>query len=80
MWWWDDYYYWPMPWMFGPLMMFIIMALCFGMMWFMMRGRHGPALGEVALRTSNDRVVSLNGVYVAACTQRPLQCTLVRAC
>jgi uncharacterized membrane protein len=40
MWWWNDYY-WPMPWMFGPLMMFFIMAVCFGMMWLMMRGRHG---------------------------------------
>jgi len=26
MWWWNDYYYWPMPWVFMPLMMFLFMA------------------------------------------------------
>ena len=40
MWWWNDYY-WPMHWVFGPLMMFFFVVLCIGMMWFMMRGRHG---------------------------------------
>ncbi len=39
MWWWHDYY-WPMPWVFGPLMMLFFVVLCIGMMFFMMRGRH----------------------------------------
>jgi uncharacterized membrane protein len=39
MWWWNDF--WPMPWVFGPLMMLFFMALCMGMMWFMMRGMGG---------------------------------------
>jgi len=40
MWWWNDYY-WHMPWMFGPLVMLFFMALCIGMLFLMMRGRHG---------------------------------------
>jgi len=40
MWWWNDYY-WHMPWMFGPLVTLFFMALCIGMMFLMMRGRHG---------------------------------------
>jgi len=40
MWWWNDYD-WHMPWMFGPLVMLFLMALCAGMMFVMMRGRHG---------------------------------------
>ena len=39
MWWWNDYY-WHMPSMFGPLVMLFFMALCIGMMFVMMRGRH----------------------------------------
>ena len=35
MWWWNDY--WPTPWMFGPLMMFLFFAMCAVMMFFMMR-------------------------------------------
>ena len=31
MWWWNDYY-WHMPWMFGPLVMLFLMALCIGML------------------------------------------------
>ena len=44
MWWWNDSYYWPMPWVFMPLMMFLFMAMCAVMMFFMMRrmGGHGP--------------------------------------
>ncbi|MFY9600558.1 MAG: SHOCT domain-containing protein [Pseudolabrys sp.] len=40
--WWNDYY-WHMPWVFAPLMMFFMLALCIGVMWLMMRGmgRHG---------------------------------------
>jgi putative membrane protein len=30
-----------MPWMFGPLVMLFFMALCIGMLFLMMRGRHG---------------------------------------
>jgi uncharacterized membrane protein len=43
MWWWNDYYWRDMPWVFGPLMMFFLMALCMGMMFLMMRfiGGHG---------------------------------------
>ena len=37
MWWWNDSYYWPMPWVFMPLMMFLFMAMCAVMMFFMMR-------------------------------------------
>jgi putative membrane protein len=42
--WWTEY--WPMPWMFfGPLVMLLLIAGCFAMMFFMMRGgsmrRHG---------------------------------------
>ena len=40
MWWWNDYY-WHIPWMFGPLVMLFVVALCIGMMVFMMRGGHG---------------------------------------
>ncbi len=40
MWWWNDYY-WHGPWMFGPLVMLLFIALCMGMMFVMMRGRHG---------------------------------------
>jgi putative membrane protein len=40
MWWWNDYY-WHIPWMFGPLVMLFFVALCIGMMVFMMRGGHG---------------------------------------
>jgi len=41
-WWWSDYY-WPMPWVFCPLMAIIIIALCMGMMWVMMHRRHDSA-------------------------------------
>jgi len=37
MWWWNDAYYGPVPWMFMPLMMFLFMAFCAGMMFLMMR-------------------------------------------
>ena len=40
MWWWNDYY-WHMPWMFGPLVTSFFMALCIGMLFLMMHGRHG---------------------------------------
>ena len=33
--WWNDYSYWPMPWAFMPLMMFLFMAMCGAMMFFM---------------------------------------------
>jgi hypothetical protein len=34
-------YYWHMSWMFGPLVMLFFMALCMGMLFLMMCGRHG---------------------------------------
>ncbi|HEY2236950.1 MAG TPA: SHOCT domain-containing protein [Candidatus Angelobacter sp.] len=37
MWWWSQY--WPMPWVFAPLMMILFMLLCMSMMWFMMGSR-----------------------------------------
>ena len=40
MWWWNDYSA-PMPWVFGPLMMIVVVALCGAMMFFMMRGMMG---------------------------------------
>ena len=43
MWWYD---YWPMPWAFGPLIMFVFMAFCMGMMWLMMRRMHGHGSGH----------------------------------
>ena len=66
--WWNDYYYWPMPWVFMPLMMFFFMAMCAVMMFFMMRrmGGHGPrkntmemlnearARGEISEAQYND--------------------------
>ena len=68
MWWWNDSYYWPMPWVFMPLMMFLFMAMCAVMMFFMMRrmGGHGPrkstmemlnegrARGEISESQYND--------------------------
>ena len=68
MWWWNNSYYWPMPWVFMPLMMFLFMAMCAGMMFFMMRrmGGHGPrkstmemlnegrARGEISESQYND--------------------------
>ena len=41
--WWNDYG--PEPWMFlGPMFMMVIVLICVGMMFFMMRGhRHGHA-------------------------------------
>jgi putative membrane protein len=41
---WNDY--WDIPWMFGPLMMLVFVALCMTMMWFMMRGMHGRRSGR----------------------------------
>jgi putative membrane protein len=35
MWWWSDY--WPMPWVFGPLMMIVAIIFCGAMMFMMMR-------------------------------------------
>ena len=44
MWWLNNSYYWPMPWVFMPLMMLLFMAMCAVMMFFMMRrmGGHVP--------------------------------------
>ena len=39
MFWWNDY--WPMHWVFGPLIMILFIALCGVMMFFMMRGMTG---------------------------------------
>ena len=40
MWWWDDYG--TGPWMYlGPIFMILMIAVCFGMMFFMMRGHRG---------------------------------------
>ena len=41
--WWNDYG--PEPWMFlGPMFMMVMVLICVGMMFFMMRGhRHGHA-------------------------------------
>ena len=68
----QDYYYWhgpwPMPWVFMPLMMFLFMAICAGIMFFMMRrmGSHGArkstmemlnegrARGEISESQYND--------------------------
>lgn len=49
MWWWHDY--WPMPWVFGPFMMTVVLVLCGTMMFFMMRGMMGGHAGR-----SGDRV------------------------
>ncbi|MEI7806587.1 MAG: SHOCT domain-containing protein [Hyphomicrobiales bacterium] len=41
---WNDYYSSGMPMFFGPLMMIAVIAICIGMMFFMLRGgmhRHG---------------------------------------
>ena len=68
MWWLNDSYYWPMPWVFMPLMMLLFMAMCAVMMFFMMprMGGHGPrkstmemlnegrARGEITKSQYND--------------------------
>ena len=51
--WWNDYD--PGPWMFfGPMFMIVLMALCFGMMFFMMR-RHGAGHGDSAAQILKER-------------------------
>ncbi len=51
--WWNDYG--PGPWMFwGPIFMILMMAACFGMMFFMMR-RHGGDRGDSAARILKER-------------------------
>jgi putative membrane protein len=53
--WWSDY--WPMPWMFfGPLIMIGFFALCFGMMWLMMRGGMHRRGGGYALEILRERL------------------------
>ena len=52
MWWWNDY--WPVPWMFGPLMMIVVMVLCGAMMFFMMRGMMGGHGGRSSDRFALD--------------------------
>ena len=51
MWWWNDAYYWPTPWMFMPFIMFVFMAACIFMMFFMMRriGSHGPRKSTIEM-------------------------------
>ena len=49
MWWWNDY--WPMHWVFGPLMMIGVIVACGAMMFFMMRGMVGGHRSR-----SNDQV------------------------
>ena len=44
--WWNDYG--PGPWMFiGPMFMIVMFAVCFGMMFWMMR-RHGAGRADAA--------------------------------
>jgi putative membrane protein len=51
--WWNDYG--PEPWMFfGPMFMIVLVALCFGMMFFMMR-RHGGSHGDSAAQILKER-------------------------
>ena len=42
-WWWNDYINWHIPWIFVPLVILFSVALCIGMMVFMMRGGRGGA-------------------------------------
>ena len=52
--WWDDY--WSGPWMFfGPMFVIVMMAICVGMMFFMMRGRHGGGHGDSAQQILKER-------------------------
>ena len=52
--WWNDYG--PAPWMmFGPMIFFVMMAICVIMMFFMMRGRHGGSRGNSAERILKER-------------------------
>jgi len=56
MWWWNGG--WPMPWIFGPFMMIVVMVLCGTMMFFMMRGMmdgHGRSNDRVALDILKQR-------------------------
>ena len=51
--WWNDYG--PGPWMFiGPTFMILILAACFGMMFFMMR-RHRGGRGDSAAQILKER-------------------------
>lgn len=51
--WWNDYG--PGPWMFfGPMFMIVLIALCLGMMFFMMR-RHGGGRGDTAAQILKER-------------------------
>ena len=64
--WWNDYSYWPMPWAFMPLMMFLFMAMCGAMMFFMMRrmGGHGPRKSTIQLSEStSSRQPICSGTY-----------------
>lgn len=47
MWWYD---YWPWPWIFvGPMMMFVFLAICAALVFFMMRGRERGGAGAVEI-------------------------------
>jgi putative membrane protein len=52
--WWNDYG--PGPWMFfGPMFFILMMVVCVGMMFFMMRGRHGGGRGDSAAQILKER-------------------------
>jgi putative membrane protein len=52
MWWWNGY--WPMPGLFGPLMMITVLALCGAVMFFIMRGMMGGHEGRSKDHTALD--------------------------
>ena len=51
--WWD--YGWPMPFVFGPLIMLVFFAGCMLMMFFMMRGMHRHGSSGSALAILKER-------------------------
>jgi putative membrane protein len=53
MWWWNDG--WPMPWVFGPLMMIVVLVVCGTMMFFMMGGHGSRSNDRVALDILKER-------------------------
>jgi uncharacterized membrane protein len=52
MWWWNDY--WPMPFV-GPVVMLLFVALCFTMMFLMMRGMGHGSRGHYPLDILRER-------------------------
>src|SRR6185295_7227975 len=52
--WWNDY--WPMPMFFGPpIIMIVLMIICFAMMFFMMRGMRHRSRGGYASEILKER-------------------------